>query len=384
LAPPQQETAAITTAGATTTCIAVCFCCECMGNRNSSTGSPSRKQSHNDMIRADASTSTSTSTSENEADEVVASIQHDLQEVESGLSSPRHTVPGRTVFDLIGSALGSIRSRLQDVSSSSGNNKNKNNNNRAAAFASVSASASNTIHCSLVALSERLRVAERAHTARIPLGMLRRELSHRESSGNGDGGDSKSSSPDADATATAAPLKEAVDAKEQEEESQNNRNGRKPSTLEASRKYAESQHNLDVELHEGGVGISLPFEEPMDVSERSEDDFLLTKASLQHVDKDNNLMGSLLSSLSLEGLPLVLVAAGHQHAVVVTAHGTAFAWGSNTQGACGRECPNTLTVPVPINVTPSSITPVSHPATLLGCTILMLIGTKRYLSGMRK
>jgi alpha-tubulin suppressor-like RCC1 family protein len=413
--------------------------------------------------------------------------------------------------------------------------------------------------------------------------MLQRELSRRESSGDGSNpnpnrGDSKSSSPAPDADATAAPLKEAVDAKEQEEESQNNRNGRKPSTLVASRKYAESQQNLDVELHEGGVGISLPFEEPkaarieeegtLDVSERSEHDVLLTKASLEHVDKDNNLVGSLLSSSSiaqqqhqpltatyswgtrdgffrlhgdeneatvdyqhpkaiaadsrlgrsniisfdvsenhfacatatggvlvcgnnaegavdpsqrdrskiprpvhlellamtriiqiscgldhtaavtetrsvltwgsdqdgqlgqrrqqqhlkdrrfrapaamvlggrraatvacghrftlvlttrmevymcgreeitgystldgpprlpatkpaLEALPLVLVAAGHQHAVVVTAHGTAYAWGSNPQGACGRECPNTLTVPVPIKVTPLKLRSIHH------------------------
>ena len=57
-----------------------------------------------------------------------------------------------------------------------------------------------------------------------------------------------------------------------------------------------------------------------------------------------------MQNSSLQGLPLVSIAAGHTHAVVVTAHGTAYAWGSNPNGACGRIFPKSLSVPVPIHV----------------------------------
>mmetsp|Transcript_8087 Transcript_8087/g.11776 ORF Transcript_8087/g.11776 Transcript_8087/m.11776 type:complete len:1158 (-) Transcript_8087:98-3571(-) len=53
---------------------------------------------------------------------------------------------------------------------------------------------------------------------------------------------------------------------------------------------------------------------------------------------------------ALEGLPLVSIAAGDSHAVVVTAHGTAFAWGNNQSGCCGRPYPTTLLLPVPVRV----------------------------------
>jgi ubiquitin-protein ligase E3 A len=53
---------------------------------------------------------------------------------------------------------------------------------------------------------------------------------------------------------------------------------------------------------------------------------------------------------ALLGLPLVYVAAGSRHAVVLTTHGTAYAWGSNEDGQCGREYPKRLKVPVPMAV----------------------------------
>eukprot|EP00985_Skeletonema_marinoi_P002068 scaffold836_cov135-Skeletonema_marinoi.AAC.7 len=49
---------------------------------------------------------------------------------------------------------------------------------------------------------------------------------------------------------------------------------------------------------------------------------------------------------TLVGLPLVGVAAGDGHAVVITAHGTAFVWGENRHSCCGREYPAELTVPL--------------------------------------
>lgn len=57
------------------------------------------------------------------------------------------------------------------------------------------------------------------------------------------------------------------------------------------------------------------------------------------------------------GLPLVGIAAGLRHLVVWTAHGTAYAWGCNESGQCGREYPRELKTPVPIGVPKSSLTP---------------------------
>jgi hypothetical protein len=68
---------------------------------------------------------------------------------------------------------------------------------------------------------------------------------------------------------------------------------------------------------------------------------------------------------SLQGLPLVHVRAGHDHAVVVTSHGTAYAWGVNITGACGREFPTTLTVPVPFLVPTSHFQPPSTSSTTI-------------------
>ncbi len=62
----------------------------------------------------------------------------------------------------------------------------------------------------------------------------------------------------------------------------------------------------------------------------------------------------------LRGLPLVGIASGLRHLVVWTAHGTAYAWGSNDSGQCGREYPRELKVPVPIGVPKSSLAP--HPS----------------------
>jgi ubiquitin-protein ligase E3 A len=56
----------------------------------------------------------------------------------------------------------------------------------------------------------------------------------------------------------------------------------------------------------------------------------------------------------LKGVPLVGLSAGLQHAVVWTAFGSAYAWGNNAFGQCGREFPRQLTIPVPIAVPKSS------------------------------
>jgi alpha-tubulin suppressor-like RCC1 family protein len=61
---------------------------------------------------------------------------------------------------------------------------------------------------------------------------------------------------------------------------------------------------------------------------------------------------------ALEDLPLVGIAAGRRHAAVWTAHGSAFVWGENYFGACGREYPKKLSVPVPIKVSSRIITEI--------------------------
>lgn len=52
----------------------------------------------------------------------------------------------------------------------------------------------------------------------------------------------------------------------------------------------------------------------------------------------------------LGGLPISIIAAGDRHAVVVTEFGTAYSWGSNDRGCCGRPFPPTLARPVPVIV----------------------------------
>lgn len=61
---------------------------------------------------------------------------------------------------------------------------------------------------------------------------------------------------------------------------------------------------------------------------------------------------------ALENLPLVSVAAGRRHAVAVTAHGSAFAWGENSHGCLGREYPKATSVPLPVSVNSSMSPPL--------------------------
>lgn len=62
---------------------------------------------------------------------------------------------------------------------------------------------------------------------------------------------------------------------------------------------------------------------------------------------------------SLVGLPLVAISAGDEHASVVTTHGSAFVWGSNRKGCCGREYPRSLAVPMPVKVKSSIVSSAS-------------------------
>eukprot|EP00522_Entomoneis_paludosa_P008036 CAMPEP_0172451340 /NCGR_PEP_ID=MMETSP1065-20121228/9426_1 /TAXON_ID=265537 /ORGANISM="Amphiprora paludosa, Strain CCMP125" /LENGTH=1372 /DNA_ID=CAMNT_0013203291 /DNA_START=50 /DNA_END=4168 /DNA_ORIENTATION=- len=58
---------------------------------------------------------------------------------------------------------------------------------------------------------------------------------------------------------------------------------------------------------------------------------------------------------SMEGLPLVKVVAGARHVVVLTAAGSAFAWGENDFGSCSRAFPKSIHTPVPIIFTADNL-----------------------------
>mmetsp|Transcript_10135 Transcript_10135/g.14873 ORF Transcript_10135/g.14873 Transcript_10135/m.14873 type:complete len:1244 (-) Transcript_10135:1334-5065(-) len=63
---------------------------------------------------------------------------------------------------------------------------------------------------------------------------------------------------------------------------------------------------------------------------------------------------------TLEGLPIVSIAAGKKHAAVVTIHGAVFAWGDNPTSCCGRPFPNTLSTPSPIHLETDLVAPASQ------------------------
>ena len=77
-----------------------------------------------------------------------------------------------------------------------------------------------------------------------------------------------------------------------------------------------------------------------------------------HTQEDDGFFPMPQQNSVLRGLPLVGISSGLKHLVVWTAHGTAFAWGCNDVGQCGREYPRDLKVPVPIGVPKSTFTPI--------------------------
>jgi ubiquitin-protein ligase E3 A len=75
-------------------------------------------------------------------------------------------------------------------------------------------------------------------------------------------------------------------------------------------------------------------------------------SSLSSSSSTSSSSGVLVASSipALQGLPLVSVSAGHHHAVVLTSSGTAYAWGLNEMGCCGRPFPKQLSIPVEMHV----------------------------------
>jgi alpha-tubulin suppressor-like RCC1 family protein len=238
-----------------------------MGNSNSPPTSKNRKRSYSDMADNAA-------TEDDSSDESITDIQTDLQAVENRLSSPDRAMShGRAVFDSIGSALGRIRSRMQAISPS--------NNTSLSLPAAASA-----VGTTFSRLTERLHLAERAHSARVPLGILRSEISRRESASSSTANEDSSSPENSKSTSS---LQQAVGAKEQQAGIQG-----QSSTLVASRKYAESHEEIEVVFNEGLGILKQVVEDPilheeMVHSDRGEFDVLLSATTMKKLDSSRNL-----------------------------------------------------------------------------------------------
>ena len=113
-----------------------------------------------------------------ESEEDLLTLQNDLEDVERGLNERRGILftgwsggrssqrGGRALFDSIGSALGNIRDRLQDLTGS-GSTTPAESTNVAAISGSISSNSSRSE--SIQALSQRLSTAELSHSTRMPL-----------------------------------------------------------------------------------------------------------------------------------------------------------------------------------------------------------------------
>ena len=66
---------------------------------------------------------------------------------------------------------------------------------------------------------------------------------------------------------------------------------------------------------------------------------------------------------ALGGMPIALVSAGDGHAVVTTEFGSAYAWGENLHGCCGRVFPRTISSPAPVVVPETSLSRPAHDPT---------------------
>lgn len=212
--------------------------------------------------------------------ERISDIQTDLQAVENRLSSSHRVMAhGRAVFDSIGTALGRIRSRMQDIPTSSNGSED-------------SPAATSPATASIVTLTERLQTAERAHSARVPLGILQGQLARDEASSSSS---TRSALSSRAKSQSASSLRRAVGEKEEQEGIQQH-----SSTLVASRRYAESQEENDAVLHEG-LGIAKPFVDgptlvgEMDLGDRAAVDELLSAPSMEKWDSSRNLDNNLES-----------------------------------------------------------------------------------------
>jgi ubiquitin-protein ligase E3 A len=216
----------------------------------------SRSKMTSSSTNSDTTTSINTTTT---ASNPVDSIRHDLEQVEHCLESSNvhHTrhldAPGagRAVFDSVASALGSIRSRLQNARSSL----------TAPATAAAATTATDAQDLSIWDLSQRLQNAEQAHTTRVPLAMLQNELDRREESNGSSTSDNQSDRMN---------YNDGGQPKDDDTTTEVRAKSRRSSTLVASRRVADAatDQSREMEIHEiGGGGVSLPFKETEAIQE---------------------------------------------------------------------------------------------------------------------
>ncbi|KAG7370642.1 HECT-domain ubiquitin-transferase [Nitzschia inconspicua] len=285
-------------------------------------------------------------------------IDHDLALVEEGLTQQRGILfdtsledntqnsqqSGRAVFDSLGSALGSIRSRLHGImaSAAGGRDASADSTFTAAAPTTISAVAAPAASASVrprnatdtwTALSQRLCTAERAHSTRMPLNLLQQQQQQEREADESDqsrrsasrsassqpsppqsmtrstssGGGSHSSS---SGVASASYCGSDDGYGSGDAAVQNKR--RRSSTLMASRRHAESQERQDLELHEGtatspdntnGLPKSIPEETTQEINSNDSEqlvteeevELLLPESTREQLHKAsrNNLTGSL-------------------------------------------------------------------------------------------
>ena len=278
----------------------------------------------------------------NAPEESPSDISSDLQSLESCLAERplNRTEQGRAAFDSIQSQLGNLRDRLARYAasgaaalSSSGRSPPTEQSSPAASSATAPAP-SHQSSSTLRALSERLSRAEFAHSARIPLGLIRETvrrqngpepalLEHPESQDE----DRKSSEQKQETSNTQQEQKmeisaeQAAIAEDAEDKAKQGRRGRRTSTLLASRARAEELQRMetDISLHEEGYesslmpssseGESAEEPEPMDVMEEvveqepkdSVEDLGAPEHPLLLTTKSRERMQKSVSSSSLSG-----------------------------------------------------------------------------------
>jgi alpha-tubulin suppressor-like RCC1 family protein len=261
----------------------------------------------NNCVANTAATTTTTTMSSSD----IQTLQHDLEQVEEGLTQQRGILfdssletnalnsqqSGRAVFDSFGSALENIRTRLQDMmtmaSSGSIDNNDHHDGNGSEPAGSITSSPNPNDQSStetLNALSQRLSTAERAHSTRMPLNLLQQQQQQEESDS-----DHGSAGGPARFIALSPPIQQSMTRStssggDLSQASSSNggvgtgdtsysdsagsdstvqRKRRRSSTLMASRRHADVHQRHDMELHEGTASTRalLPKSIPEELSE---------------------------------------------------------------------------------------------------------------------
>mmetsp|Transcript_7395 Transcript_7395/g.18172 ORF Transcript_7395/g.18172 Transcript_7395/m.18172 type:complete len:1339 (-) Transcript_7395:2813-6829(-) len=246
-----------------------------------------------------------------EARDSIENIENQLAEVEEGLTQQRGALfessqdrqqAGQAMFDSIGTALGSIRSRLQGLSSSfsrgtddttttsPSSGEGTEGTNAAVASSSIAAAASLSTaavadpasqrrRSSVSDLSQRLHTAERAYSMRMPLGILQDQSSHNSAPAQGE----PPMSSGRRSISADSPLKD--DGSMQSDSMSDDEAGmrqqrRRTSVLVASRRRSDIHDRRELEMHESVVGIGA---RPTTILETRESDL-----SIDTSNKDDN------------------------------------------------------------------------------------------------